>query len=175
MIQQQVPLLTITLEWTSMPAVLETQLSAYPALLYPKDVPERLIRWLKKQPVCAACFSRRPDASDTHVPVQQGAYVLVRLRTGEEIPLTNAKLRIGAKAALCDYVIRDHAGISRHHADLIVSGGLCYVADAGSTNGTWVNGEAVPPGVQVRLQSGDLLCLDRERFQIRSVQIAKEI
>lgn len=47
--------------------------------------------------------------------------------------------------------------VSRRHAEVIRRGGEYYVTDAGSTNGTLLNGEKLPPHEQRLLAHGDLI------------------
>ena len=52
-------------------------------------------------------------------------------------------------------VLLDHAEASREHLRLTVRDGGLYVCDLDSTNGTFVNGDAVPSGDEVALSDGD--------------------
>jgi len=50
--------------------------------------------------------------------------------------------------------------VSRRHATVVVDdGGRATIRDEGSTNGTFVNGERVQPGGEVRLVDGDQIRL----------------
>ncbi len=57
-------------------------------------------------------------------------------------------------------------GISRQHAQIVWDGDHAYIQDVGSTNGTWLNGDKLPPDQRQRLQDGDQLifgpCTDGE-------------
>ncbi|WP_394826847.1 FHA domain-containing protein [Pendulispora albinea] len=56
----------------------------------------------------------------------------------------------------CDLYIA-HRSVSRVHAKLhAIRGGFC-IEDLGSTNGTWVQGEAVPPGTRSPVTFGDVV------------------
>jgi len=55
--------------------------------------------------------------------------------------------------------------ISRRHAEIIRRGEICSVADAGSTNGTLLNGESLPPHEEHVLAHGDRIRLG-ERTEI---------
>ncbi len=80
--------------------------------------------------------------------------VLVRFRDGErrDLPLSNAKTVIGRKPE-CDLRIptRD---VSRVHCEITLQEGEVTVKDAGSSNGTYVNGRRVDEAV---LGPGDRL------------------
>jgi pSer/pThr/pTyr-binding forkhead associated (FHA) protein len=50
--------------------------------------------------------------------------------------------------------------VSRRHATVMVDdSGRAVIRDEGSTNGTFVNGDRVPPGAEVRLVDGDRIRL----------------
>ncbi|MBN1976179.1 MAG: NAD(P)H-dependent oxidoreductase [Anaerolineae bacterium] len=51
----------------------------------------------------------------------------------------------------------DRMGVSRHHARMLRGSGGWVLEDLESTNGTFLNGEQVPPGQQVRVRTGDLI------------------
>jgi ABC-type multidrug transport system ATPase subunit/ABC-type multidrug transport system permease subunit len=72
------------------------------------------------------------------------------------VPLDRPRLTIGRDPS-CDLVL-DDPNVSRLHAELRREGGVVELADLGSTNGTWVNGERVRserlgPGAEVRVGS----------------------
>jgi FHA domain/Domain of unknown function (DUF1707) len=67
-----------------------------------------------------------------------------------ERPLTLGRSRY------CDVVVA-HDTVSRRHAELRRDGDRCYVADLGSSNGTWVGGRRVEHPRRVR--SGDQILL----------------
>jgi pSer/pThr/pTyr-binding forkhead associated (FHA) protein len=58
-----------------------------------------------------------------------------------EFPLNKDELSVG-RATTCDIVV-DNLGISRHHCSLVRDGDGWAVADKGSNNGTYVNGQRV--------------------------------
>lgn len=55
----------------------------------------------------------------------------------------------------------DEKGVSRQHARLLREERALYLLDLNSTNGTRLNGELVPAGVERRLHDGDELMLGR--------------
>lgn len=72
----------------------------------------------------------------------------------EEFCIMGESFLIGKKRDRVDgYIGRDT--ISRIHSRLMVRNGSLYIADANSTNGTFVNGETVLPGKEVEILSGD--------------------
>jgi hypothetical protein len=77
----------------------------------------------------------------------------VVMPSGERIPLTSERSVIG-RLADCTVVIAD-GNTSRHHAEVRRVGNAFMVADLGSTNGTFVNGERVT--AERRLADGDAI------------------
>jgi pSer/pThr/pTyr-binding forkhead associated (FHA) protein len=81
-------------------------------------------------------------------------------RDGEWVPVRGPKIRIGA---LHDNdVVLESEGVSRQHAVIRVRGRVVTLEDLRSTNGTYVNGEAVGArplrrGDKLRIGEGDLL------------------
>ena len=67
----------------------------------------------------------------------------------------NRPLTLG-RSRYCDVVVA-HDTVSRRHAELWREGDRCYVADLGSSNGTWVDGRRVER--QRRVRSGDQILL----------------
>jgi len=57
-------------------------------------------------------------------------------------------------------------GVSRHHARIVRQDGGFAVLDLGSTNGTYVNGHAVPYNQPVALNSGDTLSFGALNTQV---------
>ena len=60
-----------------------------------------------------------------------------------------------------DLVIADDPRVSRHHAEVALRGGVWWVTDCGSRNGTFVNDEAV---TTAGLRDGDQLRFGSRRF-----------
>lgn len=81
-------------------------------------------------------------------------YLVLRCGAGRErlFPLGDGKMIVG-RSSSCDIVIED-AGVSRRHAEIGREAGRFYVADLGSTNGTYVNGRKVSRQL---LADGDLV------------------
>jgi len=73
--------------------------------------------------------------------------------SGERIELTDTRNAIG-RLADCRIVIND-GNTSRHHAEIHRSGSGFVIADLGSTNGTFVNGERLI--ADRRLTDGDIV------------------
>jgi len=69
------------------------------------------------------------------------------------------------RGAVADLRLDDEE-LSRRHLAVCV-GTPCTVEDLGSTNGTWLEGEALQPGVPVPLTSESLLVAGRSRLALR--------
>lgn len=85
--------------------------------------------------------------------------VLQELRTGERIPLLPLH-RVG-RAVDCALVL-DHPWVSRDHAALCWTGEGWELRDAGSHNGTRLDGERLPSGARRRLSPGARLAFGEE-------------
>lgn len=64
------------------------------------------------------------------------------------------------RAPECDIVLR-HPGVSKVHAFIRRLGEMWIITDAGSTNGTKVDGAKLTPNVGVELRSGSQIILGR--------------
>jgi hypothetical protein len=61
---------------------------------------------------------------------------------------------------LSPYKARER-GVSRRHAQIYQKGGVLYIEDLGSSNGTSVNGESIKSGVPTKVRDGDEIMLGR--------------
>jgi hypothetical protein len=81
---------------------------------------------------------------------------------GEVFRLEKDTTSLGALASEADIVITDpFRKISRRHCEISRSGKYYFLADC-STNGTTVNGKAVPKGEPVLLRKGDRIALTND-------------
>ncbi len=89
---------------------------------------------------------------------------LVEQGTGEVFPLGFEPASIGRHAD--NEIVLPDSQVSRHHAEIVMQGGRWLIADLGSANGTFVNGERLTsPRV---LSHGDLLRVGQTLFRVET-------
>jgi NAD(P)H-dependent FMN reductase len=115
-------------------------------------------------------FIPEPDVSDEatlwidDLSKMTGPRLIV---TGAPIPLPKEDVLIGRVrpevTPLPDVDLVPHGGdqlgVSRQHARMVHGSDGWLLEDLGSTNGTFLNGERVSPGRQVRVHTGDIIRL----------------
>ena len=74
---------------------------------------------------------------------------------GGEFPLKNDKEIVIGRSSELDMVLVEDM-VSRKHAKIVIQAGKVTIADLGSTNGTFVNGEKIK---QARLKEGDRILI----------------
>ena len=109
----------------------------------------------------------RPDR--TSDPTMRRPYLTVVRGSvpGQTFRIPNGKTNVG-RANDCDIQVADPS-ISRHHLELLNVGGVVRVIDLGSTNGSWVNAEALTQRV---LSDGDKIQMGPQlvaRFNLKDV------
>lgn len=92
---------------------------------------------------------------------------LIRKKNGERISITKNSFYIGKEKSFVDYFIADNPAISRSHANIITKNGEYYIVDTNSTNHTFINGEMIPSGVEIKLESGCEIMLANEKFDFQ--------
>lgn len=92
---------------------------------------------------------------------------LTRKKNGEKAVITSALFTIGKERQKVNFCIPDNNSISRTHAKIMCKGGVFYITDNNSTNFTFVNGNKINPGQEVKLNSGDKIKLADEEFEFR--------
>ena len=75
----------------------------------------------------------------------------------------NARETVVGRGPRADFVVDDHE-ISKRHLVFTLDGAVCKVSDAGSTNGTRVNGRELRAGVAQRLRHLDEIDLGGTRL-----------
>jgi pSer/pThr/pTyr-binding forkhead associated (FHA) protein len=86
---------------------------------------------------------------------------------GRNVPITS-RITVGRGAD--NKIGLDDTLASRHHAVIQKIGDDFFVKDLNSTNGTFVNTRAVPPGKYVRLLPDDIILIGRTELSLRRMQ-----
>lgn len=90
----------------------------------------------------------------------------IRMAEGTHFELGRFEFPESNQLNLTHYGALEH-GISRLHAKFYLLDGNLYIADLGSTNGTYVRGEMIQPAEPTILYNGDEILLGRLRFTIQ--------
>lgn len=83
-----------------------------------------------------------------------------------EFVIDSGDVVIGKKKELVDMVISFNKMISRKHCRITNVGGVFYINDEGSANGTFVNGMRLNAGQKMQINRGDVIRLADSDFQI---------
>ncbi len=91
---------------------------------------------------------------------------LIRKKLEVPLLLHRGPLLIGRDERLATLVIKDPY-ISRNHAAIFLEGENYYLQDLNSKNGTFLNGEKIPPGQRTSrpLKNGDRVRFHRVEFE----------
>lgn len=91
---------------------------------------------------------------------------LVRVRTGQAAEMDKPEYVIGKNPKQADFFVSDNQAVSRKHACIIWQEDAYCLSDLGSANGTYVRGEQLKEGQQIRLNNGDSVLLADEEFSV---------
>ena len=91
--------------------------------------------------------------------------VLIRNFNGEMYKIAQSGTDIGTMDSYGSIVIKN-SSISRCHASFALTDDGVYITDNNSTNGTFVEGIRISPGIKTKLLDGSLITLGNENFQI---------
>ena len=91
---------------------------------------------------------------------------LVRKRNGENLQIMKERVILGSGSE-ADCRIDGNKAVSRKHAFLFARDNTYYITDNNSSNGTWVNGSRLMPGMETEISSGALIRLANEDFEFR--------
>ena len=115
-----------------------------------------------------------PVRAEAHRPVRPAAAGsaigepprrrLLLLKSGE-VPLVEGENIIGRDPDAALWI--DHAAVSRHHAGITIAGEKVTIADKGSKNGTFLNGERIERPRQ--LSDGDQIRIGPQTMVFRSM------
>lgn len=81
------------------------------------------------------------------------------------ISLQDGSVVIGSMAEGCTYILKER-GISRLHAKIMEKADGIYLLDLNSTNGTYLNGEAIEAGKDYRIEKGDLIAFAKCEYYV---------
>ena len=90
---------------------------------------------------------------------------LLRLNTYDRVEITKNLFTIGKEKSKVDCFISNNNAVSRVHANIIVKNNRFYIMDRKTTNGTFVNGARIQPGVEFEITHGDSIMLANEAFE----------
>jgi pSer/pThr/pTyr-binding forkhead associated (FHA) protein len=129
----------------------------------------------KQARFCAGCGIALPTSTPAAATLQKPpARLIVRspYRTWEVV-LDRSPIRIGRRDPRrthfpeIDLAEHDRGIASRLHAIIEWRGDHYMLTDQKSTNGTQINGRAIPPNVPQRLQSGDRIRIGEVEMEFR--------
>jgi pSer/pThr/pTyr-binding forkhead associated (FHA) protein len=85
--------------------------------------------------------------------------LIIRTESGDyqEYELTKPTTSVGRQAG--NDIVLNTSAVSRYHAQFEAAGGLVYLVDLGTVNGTFVNDQQVEPNSRVALSDGDVIML----------------
>lgn len=94
--------------------------------------------------------------------------VLIRNFNGEMYKIAQSGTDIGTMDSMDSYesIVIKNSSISRCHASFAITDDGVYITDNNSTNGTFVEGIRISPGIKTQLFDGSLITLGNENFQI---------
>lgn len=81
-----------------------------------------------------------------------------------KISVSKFPFRIGKMDGVSDYRIYSNT-VSRKHADILREQGKYFIVDLGSTNGTFMKGKRLQPGVKEELYDGSVFVLADSKFK----------
>lgn len=88
-----------------------------------------------------------------------------RLRFKDRSVNINRTITIG-RDARNDIALSNDPLVSRQHALIEKEGGIYYLMDRGSTNGTYLNNNPIPKCERVRIKSGDVIMIGKTKLEI---------
>ncbi|MCQ2417728.1 MAG: FHA domain-containing protein [Oscillospiraceae bacterium] len=92
-------------------------------------------------------------------------YKLIRLKTQEEYPLTDAVVRVGRDRADLGIALQDNLHVGRDHAELRGTQDGYVLVDKKSSNHTYLNGQMLEPYKEYYLKNGDQIVFADDKFE----------
>ena len=122
---------------------------------------------LANSPAVKITNTSAPDIRSTKVIGVPGTTSTLRLtHTDGTVLELKASSELGRKTGPFMDFLGKFETISRKHAIITANKNNWLISDAGSSNGTLVNGEKVKPGASIALKSGDTVYLADQRFSV---------
>lgn len=116
------------------------------------------------------------DDSDATVRIRNWSKaLLIQPSNASAFVLRKPQTTLGRSPIKCDVAIEGNGSISKHHADIIMLDEKCYLSDAGSTNGTFLNGERLEENSQVLLDNPAVFRLNDETLILVSGGLANRL
>ena len=95
-----------------------------------------------------------------------GKILLLRLADGTNYISDKDSVQVGRSDKRCDFVIKNNHLISNHHVNILLENGTCYLQDAGSSNGTFLNGERLQVNSKVQVRNAVKFQICKEEFML---------
>lgn len=111
---------------------------------------------------------------DKTVRISRNLAILLHPAEQKAYKLKSPKITLGRSQIRCDVAIEGNDSISKVHAIIRQTKQKCYIEDANSSNGTYVNGEQIDPGQQVPLDNPAIFQLNDETLILLSGMIARK-
>ena len=108
---------------------------------------------------CGYCYTPRPPDGWTVARGEVPSRPVLLTPGGRRVPLGDRPLLVGREDSPLSDDLADYDGVSRRHALVTVVGDRVLVADIGSSNGTFVNGERVNGPGPREIRPGDRIGL----------------
>jgi hypothetical protein len=105
-------------------------------------------------------------ASELTSVLSQTHISLIRTRNRENIMVYKTPFVLGKDKAGSDYWVSDNPAVSRVHATILQEDNQYVIKDNNATNGTYVNGQMIQPGMTSPIFAGTIIELGDERFEV---------
>ena len=117
------------------------------------------------------CFEDTEDSGTVLMDQEQSSQQimphLVRKKNNERISINKDIYRLGRDRDFNDYVIAENKFVGHSHCHIITRDGECFIADDNSRNHTYVDGQMVSGGHEVKISHGQLIKVADEEFEFR--------
>lgn len=111
---------------------------------------------------------------DKTVRISRNLAILIHPAEQKAYKLKSPKITLGRSQIRCDVAIEGNDSISKVHAIIRQTKQKCYIEDANSSNGTYINGAQIDPGEQVPLDNPAIFQLNDETLILLSGLIARK-